>query len=374
MRILFVSGTSVGGAARSTHELAGVLAARGHHVATLMSIDEDARATERHKRLLNLDVKLHQRGRLWAPAARIAGMAKRRVGRRLVPEPTRAYPAWRAAIVENAIGDAIDRTRPDVVVVNSIERPAWREVLALLRERHLPSVLYLRETTGLRHLAAPPALPDLLLANAQAHADGARALGYACEYVPSVVHLDACRVASTRERVLFINPVPVYGVDIAVELARTRPDVPFVFQESWPIDDADRRSLDAAIAGLANVELRARTDELAAVYRDARVLLFACTVASRPRVVLEAQASGIPVLAVDRRGHDEAVGDGGLLVAPDAPIDDWLAALATIWDDDATYARLVEQARAHANRPEVDTDTIVDRFEELLGTLLAGPR
>ncbi len=377
MRILFVSGTSVGGAARSTHELADALAERGHDVVTLMRVDEDERARDRHDRLLDGETKLAARGgRVPASLARTAGAVKRRVGTRLQPDPAGGggHPAWRVPIVENAVGPLLRRHESDVVVVNSVERTAWREIRALLMARGVPSVLYLRETTGLRHLADPPTPPDLLLANAEAHAEGARRLGFACEYVPSVVQLDACRVESTRDHVLFVNPVPLYGVDVAVGLASARPDIPFVFQESWPISPADRAALGVALRALPNVELRAATDRPADVYRDARVLLFACTVPSRPRVVLEAQVNGIPVVAVDRPGHDEAVGPGGLLVPPGADLARWQEALAAVWDDADAYTRLSTAARAHAGRPEVAPDLVVARFEELVGGVTAPAR
>ena len=45
-----------------------------------------------------------------------------------------------------------------------------------------------------------------------------------------------------------------------------------------------------------------------------------------------ARANGIPVLASDRPGHGEAVGPGGILVDPDAPIDTWVDALARLKD------------------------------------------
>ena len=83
MRALFVSGTSVGGAAKSTYELAEVLAARGHTVFTLMKVDEAQRSTKLHKRLLNLDVKVAR-----SAAPRLAKRAVSTLRRRL----------WRSAL------------------------------------------------------------------------------------------------------------------------------------------------------------------------------------------------------------------------------------------------------------------------------------
>ena len=70
--------------------------------------------------------------------------------------------------------------------------------------------------------------------------------------------------------------------------------------------------------------------------------------ANRPRVVPEAQVSGIPVLARDDPALREAVGAGGILVAPDAEISDWVDGLAQLWDDDETHASCSEAAHEHS--------------------------
>lgn len=366
MRVLFVSGTSIGGAARSTLELAEVLASRGHAVAVLLRDDGAERTTARHKRLLNARVKLERRR---APDAvvSVATWAHRSVGRqRAQLAGSGGARVWRTPLPENALARALGEHRPDVVVVNSIERPAWRQIRADLAERAIPSVLYLREATGVRHLVEPPSPPDLLLANAGAHADAARAAGYDCTVVPSVVHLDRCVVESTRSHALVVNPIRLYGVDRALDLADARPDVPFVFQESWPIPDDEVDGLRAAVARRENIELRPPRTQPRAVYRDARTLLMLCTVPSRPRVIAEAQANGIPVLATALPGHDEAVGPGGLLVAPDAPLPDWLSAFDRVWRDGPEYHALSRGARAHAARVSMHPDVVTERFEQLL--------
>lgn len=374
MRVLFVSGTSVGGAARSTVELARALHERGHATAVVLADDADARTHARHKSLLNLRVKLEQRR---APALVVAATerAHRAIGRRLdqhgpTSGPTSGPPVWRAAQPENALAHLRTTFRPDAVVVNSVERPAWRQMRAELEAAGIPSVLYMREATAVRHLADPPAPPTLLLANAQAHADAAQALGFECPVVPSVVDVSNSAVESTRERVLMVNPVALYDVDRALALAAALPDVPFAFAESWPLSDDERAHLDRALQDRPNVELRAPTDAPSEVYRDARILLMLCTVPSRPRVIAEAQANGIPVLAVDRPGHGEGVGPGGILVAPDAPFEQWVATLARMWHDAAEYERLATAARAHAARADFTPDAVTAKFEALLASTL----
>lgn len=368
MRLLFVSGTSVGGAARSTYELASALEARGHTAATLMRIDEAVRRAYLHKRLVNLAVKLGEEG----AAARFVEAIASRIGHAMRRAQGRGPHAWRAAIPENALASALRATRPDVVVVNSVEPRAWRRIHAALARRGIPGVLYMREATALRHLEEPVAAPDLLLSNAQGHAEAAEARGWHAVVIPSLVDLSRCRVESSRERVVLVNPRPEHGLDVALALSRSRPDVPFTLVESWPLDAREVSALRARIDGLANVEVQRFDPDPRRVYERARVLLVPYDYAGRPRVVLEAQANGIPVIAAARPGPAEAVGPGGLLVDPAAPAAAWAGVLARVWDDESEYRRLSAEALSHASRAEVDPEEIVTRFEEAISALLQG--
>jgi glycosyltransferase involved in cell wall biosynthesis len=91
---------------------------------------------------------------------------------------------------------------------------------------------------------------------------------------------------------------------------------------------------------------------------------------NRPRVILEAQAHGIPIIAHDWPGLREAVGDGGLLLERDADVAAWTSALRSVWGDRSEQERLSEAARRHAARPEVDPDAIVSKFLDLLHSLV----
>jgi glycosyltransferase involved in cell wall biosynthesis len=84
------------------------------------------------------------------------------------------------------------------------------------------------------------------------------------------------------------------------------------------------------------------------------------------RVVSEAQASGIPVLASRRGGLPEAVGAGGILVDAESDIAAWQAALARLWDDGDAYAGYCAAAFAHAARPELDGARVLADFKDHL--------
>jgi hypothetical protein len=89
MRILFVSGTIVGGSAHSTRELADRLTAHGHEVAILFRVDGGRKRTV-HKRAINLVTKLGD-SRLARPVDRVAALIGRKPRR--VREST-TYEVW----------------------------------------------------------------------------------------------------------------------------------------------------------------------------------------------------------------------------------------------------------------------------------------
>ena len=120
-----------------------------------------------------------------------------------------------------------------------------------------------------------------------------------------------------------MNPVPSYGLETALELAAARPDVQFAFVEWWKLDDDERAALERPTAGEAA--------ERGAPPRDHRPrprctptrasLLAPFLLDGRPRVVLEAQANGIPVLARDLPALRETVGHRRPFVRADAPVE-----------------------------------------------------
>jgi len=364
MRILFLSGTAVGGSAMSTRELAAGMGARGHEVEVLLRVETAPRRWMLQHRLVNKAVRLPK---VFAqPVWRVAGLIGR--GRRLVEDG--AVRVWSTILPENSMQKFLRSQTWDVVVVASIGRMAWRSIREDLRAAGIASVLYLREESAIGHLDISNAPPDLLLANAATLKERANALGFDAHFLPSVVSLDRIRVETTREVVLFINPVEISGREVAVALARECPEIRFAFVESWPLEQEERKWLEDACEGLANVELRPRTDDPKSLYGDAAVLLAPYLTNGRPRVVLEAEANGIPVLGSSVEALVEAIGPGGLCVDADAPVADWVTALRYLLGA-AVYDGFVVTARTYSERSEVNPEVIVGEFEKLLVELVS---
>ena len=90
-------------------------------------------------------------------------------------------------------------------------------------------------------------------------------------------------------------------------------------------------------------------EELVEIYRAADIVAAPSYNESFGLVVIEAQASGTPVIAARVGGLPIVVADGetGILVDGHDP-DDWADAIARMLDDDAMRLAMAEQAVTHA--------------------------
>lgn len=360
MRILFVSGVDVGGAPRSTTELADALAGLGHDVLVLLG--RTALTTGAHELAVRGVVKL---------GGGVPARALRALLRPFGRAATTTHISARGATVrwvphpENALRGLVREFAPQVVVANSFPRAQLQWMADDLASLGVPLALYLREEHALTHLSRTGLRPSLVLANSLHLTEAARALGVPCTFVPSVVDVSGASTTSSRSTVLLVNPVEENRPSVVRTLADRRPDIRCVLQESWPLDASTRRELEGWVTTRPNLELRASTGSPAEVYRDAR-LVVATYPTGRPRVVLEAQSNGIPVVALDQPALAEAVGRGGICLAPGLTDEEWSDQLERLWDDDRAYAALVREARQHAARADVDPHAIASQVEAAL--------
>jgi phosphatidylinositol alpha-1,6-mannosyltransferase len=228
-------------------------------------------------------------------------------------------------------------------------------------------------------------------------AEGVRAAG---QPLPSVViapgvdpdrfhPLDAGQRAAARRRlglpsdgrlvVSVSRLVPRKGMDVLVRaaavLARTRPDLRVAIGGSG----RDRPRLERLVRGArAPVRLLGRVpdDDLPGLYACADVFAMLC----RDRwlgleqegfgiVFVEAAACGVPQVAGDSGGAAEAVVDGetGFVVRSPDRVDDVVAALAPLLDDEALRQRM-----GAASRARVLDELTYDRLAADLARALAG--
>jgi glycosyltransferase involved in cell wall biosynthesis len=298
------------------------------------------------------------------PGERVVRALERFPGRRTGNLELESFVHVTSPVPQNALARMLDDFRPDVVVGNSLVRLSWRRTRAVAAERGLPTVLYVREDDSLDHLR-PGEEPDAIVANAEALRSAIQQRGFECSVVPSVIDVERTQTSSTREVVLAVNPIESRGVATVWRVAAALPDIPFVVQESWPLHGADLQAVERQAEALPNVEFRRVTPSGPELYGDARLLMVPYRVDNRPRVIAEAQANALPVIAADLPALREAVHGGGLLVDLD-DIEAWVAAIRSLYEDSNLYERLASAAAEHSRRPEIDPVHVVAAFEEVL--------
>ena len=305
------------------------------------------------------------------------GLAKR-VARKLFKSPiivsdrTFPYPAYRTPLPRESLTTVRRIFKPDImvcVVGGSYTTQFAKDVLNAAGD--LPTLTYIFDIEGVTLTTDQFCARTHVVANAEAIASLVANHRKRPPVVPCIVEPTDCQVESTREIVLYINPYPRKGVNLAWAIAEAAPGLNFVFQESWLLKDEQRLEIIEHAQRLGNVEFRAVTDQPEEVYRDARVLL-APYGSERPRVVDEAQANGIPVVASAVPGLDECVGTGGVLIDPHGDIGEWVSALERINSDKEYYEGLVTAAIRHSKRQEIQPDYLIKLFERELQFVIKG--
>lgn len=210
--------------------------------------------------------------------------------------------------------------------------------------------------------------------------------GSRLQVVPAGVDLSRFRPATAprpRERpptLLFVGRLqPLKGPDVAVrvlaEVRRTVPDARLRVvggasgSGHGTTGPAQLEALarELGVADAASFEPATDQTSLARIYREADVLLVPSRSETFGLVALEAQASGLPVVAADVPGLQAVVGDGGVLVRGHDPVDHAAAAVRLLTDA-GLAARTGAAGAAAASRATWDrsVDRLLGVYEEVV--------
>ncbi|MBN9550896.1 MAG: glycosyltransferase, partial [Alphaproteobacteria bacterium] len=276
------------------------------------------------------------------------------------------YPVVRAWFPWEAAAFAVKKLRPDVAVVQCHQSVPLGKAL---QTEGVPLVVYLRNVEfhelggDLRELDSAH-----YIANSEFTARTyKREFGIDSIVIPPTIDPGVYSTPTTGEFVTFINPYEEKGFDLAVHIAAACPKIPFLFVESWKLEDDHRARINEAIGAFANIRLENRTNDMKTVYGRTKILLAPSKWEEAwGRVASEAHCSGIPVVGSRRGGLPEAIGSGGVVLDYDAPLADWVAAIERLWNDKQEYERLSSAARNFSERPELDPDRQFTTFFGLL--------
>jgi glycosyltransferase involved in cell wall biosynthesis len=355
MRVLFAAKylhfpQGGGGLERNTHELCLHLIRRGITPAVMCDLQHDFSLLAFTNRLLR---KLRPRIRY--------------------PMDSRlGYPVFRGWANEDGAREVVSQFKPDIVIAQSAEPVP---LIQSFDGMGIPRMAYFHEVEHIEDVNTLIEMGDVgLLANSEFTARKmAERAGFSPAVIRPLIDRSLYLTTTVPKNVLFINTLLKKGVEIAFQLAETRPDVQFDIVKNWNPNAAkyglawDTQTLTARARAAGNIILHAPTNDMRRLYCRARLLLAPSQWEEAwGRVATEAQINGIPVLASNRGGLPEAVGPGGILVDYDAPIEKWLDAFSEIWDDESEHARYSAAAHAYGNRPEIQPETVVTTFIDMV--------
>jgi glycosyltransferase involved in cell wall biosynthesis len=158
-----------------------------------------------------------------------------------------------------------------------------------------------------------------------------------------------------------------YLAEALERVAASRQSARFLFVGDGPA----RPELERRMGAPARFVGYRSGDDLADHYASADLFVFTSLTETFGNVVLEAMASGLPVVALRAGGVADTVLDGstGLLVDPSAPPDRFAEALTSLVDDRATRDCLSREARACALGREWDDilSALRERYLRVIG-------
>jgi glycosyltransferase involved in cell wall biosynthesis len=226
----------------------------------------------------------------------------------------------------------------------------------------LLTALYVLDVDHEENFRAFEAEPDVVFAVSHFVAEVLnKRFGRTVHVLHPLINLDSYRTHRVRDFVTMINPVEVKGAEIALQLASRMPEVRFLFVEGWrPVPDFVER-----VHQLPNAVYMDKQIDMRTVYSRTNVLIVPSQWQEAfGRVVIEAQVSGIPVIASRTGGLSEALGRGGILVDDHRNPEAWITALRDLLSDESAYLRCSQGALENIRRFNLSNE--LDRMIDLL--------
>ena len=283
----------------------------------------------------------------------------------------------------------------DIVHVMANSGWSWHlfaaPAIMVARWRGVPSVVNYRGGEAATFLAASHALVRFILRRSSALVVPSRYLHEVfsthrieSDIVPNIIDLERFRPRTeprSRNALHILVPrnlEPIYDVAAALHalqiLRRTLPQVRMTVAGSGPErEQLERLASELGVADAVEFCGRVERDVMASLYRDADVVINPSLVDNMPNSVLEALASGVPVVSTNVGGVPYIVRDGvtALLVPPRAPAE-LAAALRRVLEDATLAAELCQNGLRDVR--QYAWSQVRDQWARVYQLALAGSR
>ena len=154
---------------------------------------------------------------------------------------------------------------------------------------------------------------------------------------------------NSKKFVTFINPAKQKGIEIFEKIINKMPKVNFLLVEGWQKKDFDRTK--KRLKKHKNIFFLTKQLDMKNVYNKTKILLIPSVWEEGfGRVSIEAELNGIPVIASDIGGLNESVGKGGILIKDYKNIDEWVANINLLLNNNKKYKRLSQEATKYSKK------------------------
>lgn len=179
-------------------------------------------------------------------------------------------------------------------------------------------------------------------------------IGVKAHTLPVPIQLENYLCETNKKYISVVNLSQKKGIDIAIEVAKALPHLPFLFCESSTNSGTDTNSLARVCESIPNIKFFSEVKDIKDIYAQTKFILAPYQWGSSTRILTEAQASGIPSVSSTESGLIETVADAGIIVEKNASIADWSKQVLSLYENEESWLTMsknaVTQAKLFKNR------------------------
>ncbi len=268
---------------------------------------------------------------------------------------------------ENAFDDIALEFAPNLVVGCAIAPETWRAIRSSCIDLHVPVAMVLEDHSGLGHLDALG--HDLVFADTPALAELAAPRADRVVAIPPVARETSSHVGGAT--ILAAAPSKPASADVLRAIAMSQPASPVAIITPRGNPAEMRTTLRADLRSQPNIAARPRGPR-GIDFDDVGALIIGDADEQWPRLVADAHAAHVPVIAADQPGIAVAVAEGGAIIGDLEPTE-WAAEFAQHWTDPAwlrgAERGAAESADAHRAISASRGDALLEMLMELTTTI-----
>jgi glycosyltransferase involved in cell wall biosynthesis len=187
-------------------------------------------------------------------------------------------------------------------------------------------------------------------------------IGVKAHTLPVPIQLENYVCETNKRYISVLNLSQKKGIDIAIEVAKALPHLPFLFCALSTNSSAEANGLAKVCESIPNIKFLSEVKDIKEIYAQTKVILAPYQWGSSTRILTEAQASGIPSVASTESGLIETVADAGIILGKNISIDDWAKGVLSVYENEENWLTMSKNALIQAKLFENNQKEIFTKF------------